>query len=84
MTAGGSTRGSRLPVRHGRRRFLQGTAALGAEQPEIAGISVPGMPAGSPGMTAEFREPMRVWTIPSDSGQDPEVFGIYREVDEWR
>lgn len=30
MTAGGSTRGSRLPVRHGRRRFLQGTAALGA------------------------------------------------------
>lgn len=55
-----------------------------AEQPDIAGISVPGMPAGSPGMTGEFRESMRVWTIPSDSGEDPEVFRVYREAGEWR
>ncbi len=54
------------------------------EQPGITGISVPGMPAGSPGMTGEFRESMRVWTIPSDSGQDPEIFRVYREADEWR
>jgi hypothetical protein len=34
-----------------------------AEKPKITGISVPGMPAGSPGMTGEKTEPLTVYEI---------------------
>jgi hypothetical protein len=37
-----------------------------AERPKIQGISVPGMPAGSPGMGGEKTEPLTVYEIAPD------------------
>jgi hypothetical protein len=37
-----------------------------AEKPKITGISVPGMPAGSPGMGGEKTEPLMVYEITPD------------------
>ena len=42
-----------------------------AERPVIKGISVPGMPAGSPGMTGEKTEPLTVYEI------DPEKAKVF-------
>lgn len=36
------------------------------ERPEIRGISLPGMPAGSPGMTGRKQEPFVIYTITDD------------------
>ena len=33
------------------------------EQPEIRGVSLPGMPSGSPGMTGQKQEPFEIYTI---------------------
>lgn len=45
------------------------------DRPEIGGITVPGMPAGSPGMPGEMREPIRVWSF--TDGQSGELFAVY-------
>lgn len=39
-----------------------------AERPQIAGISLPGMPAGSPGMVGTKTAPFVVYALPKDSG----------------
>ena len=50
------------------------------ERPAIKGISVPGMPAGSPGMLApgESPRPLTVYEIAADAapGIAPKVFGV--------
>jgi hypothetical protein len=50
------------------------------ERPAIRGISVPGMPAGSPGMLApgESQRPLTVYEIAGDAapGAAPKVFGV--------
>ncbi len=52
------------------------------ERPDVAGIAVPGMPVGSPGMGMErgLREPLRVWTIPSQTGATPGLFATYQAL----
>jgi hypothetical protein len=42
------------------------------ERPAIQGISLPGMPDGSPGMTGQKTEPFTVYEIGSDA--DPRVY----------
>lgn len=41
---------------------------LADEKPSIRGISVPGMPAGSPGMGGEASEPLTVYSFNGDGG----------------
>lgn len=36
------------------------------ERPPIRGLAVPGMPAGSPGMSGTLQPPLRVYTLASD------------------
>lgn len=43
------------------------------ELPDIAGISLPGMPMGSPGMVGEKTEPFTVYAITKD-GKKPTVY----------
>lgn len=45
------------------------------ERPMITGISVPGMPAGSPGMGGEKKEPLKVYSI--SRGAEPEVYATH-------
>jgi hypothetical protein len=42
------------------------------ERPDIRGISLPGMPEGSPGMTGRKSEPFTIYEIGSDA--DPRVY----------
>lgn len=51
-------------------------------EPPIAGISVPGMPTGSPGMGGELSERLRVWTLPADSAAAPAIYDTYQRVPE--
>jgi hypothetical protein len=44
------------------------------EQPDIIGISIPGMPSGTPGMTGTKTGPLSVYEIRSDSAPS-KVFG---------
>jgi hypothetical protein len=44
------------------------------ERPLITGISVPGMPAGSPGMGGEKKEPLKVYAIGTG---EPRVYAIH-------
>ena len=48
------------------------------ERPAIKGISVPGMPAGSPGMFGEKTGPLTVYEIATDTapGAAPKVFAV--------
>jgi hypothetical protein len=39
-----------------------------SERPAIAGITLPGMPIGSPGMDGSKTEPFTVYAIPKDGG----------------
>lgn len=39
-----------------------------AERPPIKGITLPGMPAGSPGMTGKKTAPFVVYALPKDGG----------------
>ena len=43
------------------------------ERPMIRGITLPGMPTGSPGMPGEKQEPFTVYRITADA-EDPEVY----------
>lgn len=45
-----------------------------SEKPAIKGISLPGMPDGSPGMTGTKKGPFTVFAITND-GEPPSVFG---------
>jgi hypothetical protein len=44
-----------------------------AERPQIAGITLPGMPAGSPGMTGPKTEPWTIYAVTKD-GKPPKIF----------
>ena len=46
-----------------------------AERPAIAGITLPGMPAGSPGMTGEKTEPFTIYAVTKD-GAEPKVYAV--------
>lgn len=46
-----------------------------AEQPAIAGITLPGMPSGSPGMPGEKTGPLTVYALSKD-GTPPSVFAV--------
>lgn len=45
---------------------VEAVAKLRAERPQIAGIALPGMPAGSPGMSGIKAEPFAVLTLEGD------------------
>ncbi len=45
------------------------------EKPAIAGITLPGMPAGSPGMPGEKTGPLTVYAVSKD-GTPPRVFAV--------
>jgi hypothetical protein len=44
-----------------------------AEKPAIAGITLPGMPSGSPGMTGAKTETWTIYAVTKD-GRPPQVF----------
>jgi hypothetical protein len=44
-----------------------------AERPAIKGISLPGMPTGSPGMSGPKMEPFTIYTF---GGGEPQVFAV--------
>lgn len=46
-----------------------------SERPAIAGITLPGMPLGSPGMTGTKREPFTIYAVTKD-GAPPKVYAI--------
>lgn len=50
------------------------------QRPEVAGLSVPGMPIGSPGMEANFIEPFEV--VAFDKEGNSETFTEYKVEDE--
>lgn len=47
------------------------------EQPFINGLSVPGMPLGSPGMSGEKQEPLEVYTLAFQPTDSPAVYATY-------
>lgn len=47
-----------------------------AERPQVAGIAVPGMPMGSPGMEGPSARPYQVYTFDRDGGS-----AVFAEVD---
>ena len=46
------------------------------EQPKIRGISLPGMPAGSPGMTGRKAEPFQIYEISDRASDQPRVYAV--------
>lgn len=46
------------------------------EQPKIRGISLPGMPAGSPGMTGSKTEPFQIYQISDRASAQPRVYAV--------
>lgn len=44
-----------------------------SDRPPIAGISLPGMPAGSPGMSGTKTGPFVIYALPKDGG-DPAIY----------
>jgi len=44
-----------------------------SERPAIAGITLPGMPEGSPGMTGSKRETFTIYAVTKD-GAPPKVY----------
>jgi hypothetical protein len=42
-----------------------------AEKPDIKGISLPGMPQGSPGMSGDKKEPFEILSITGRDGPAP-------------
>jgi len=59
--------------------IVEGHVPIGAlntllrERPKIRGISLPGMPEGSPGMTGEKTEPFTIYEI---SDGEEKVFAV--------
>ena len=46
------------------------------ERPKIRGISLPGMPQGSPGMTGTKTEPFRIYEIAVSATSAPRVYAV--------
>lgn len=46
------------------------------ERPPLRGISVPGMPAGSPGMTGRKQEPLKILEIAMQPAAKPAVYAV--------
>lgn len=46
------------------------------ERPKIRGISLPGMPQGSPGMTGTKTEPFRIYEIGMRSSEEPRLYAV--------
>ena len=44
------------------------------ERPEIAGVTLPGMPLGSPGMGGAKQEPFKIYTV--EEGLSPTVYSV--------
>ena len=47
------------------------------EEPSIIGLSVPGMPLGSPGMGGEKQDPIEVYTLAFQPTDTPDVYATY-------
>ena len=47
------------------------------EKPSIIGLSVPGMPLGSPGMSGEKRGPLEVYAIASQPTDSPDIYATH-------
>ena len=47
-----------------------------SERPKIRGISLPGMPPGSPGMTGTKTEPFQIYEIGERSAGQPRVYAV--------
>lgn len=45
-----------------------------SEKPDIVGVTLPGMPMGSPGMGGAKQEPFKVYAI--EEGVDPTVYAV--------
>ena len=45
------------------------------ENPKIAGVAVPGMPAGSPGMTGAKGEPLKVYVL--EEAANPRIYEVH-------
>jgi hypothetical protein len=46
------------------------------ERPKIRGVSLPGMPQGSPGMTGTKTEPFRIYEISLKASDRPRVYAV--------
>jgi len=46
------------------------------ERPKIRGISLPGMPQGSPGMTGTKTEPFRIYEIATAPSKEPRLYAV--------
>jgi hypothetical protein len=46
-----------------------------SERPAIAGITLPGMPTGSPGMTGEKTAPFKIYAVHKD-GTPPTIYAV--------
>jgi hypothetical protein len=46
------------------------------ERPRIRGISLPGMPSGSPGMTGPKLEPFTIYEIDSRAKGAPRIYAV--------
>ena len=46
------------------------------ERPAIKGITLPGMPLGSPGMSGEKSEPFTIYEIGGTGGEKPKVYAV--------
>ena len=46
-----------------------------SERPPIAGITLPGMPTGSPGMTGQKKAPFTIYAV-TKSGAEPTVYAV--------
>lgn len=47
------------------------------EEPFIKGLSVPGMPLGSPGMSGEKQGPLEVYTLAFQPTDSPEIYATH-------
>jgi hypothetical protein len=46
------------------------------ERPKIRGISLPGMPPGSPGMTGTKTEPFQIYEIGGSPSAEPRIYAV--------
>lgn len=51
-------------------------AKLLAERPDLRGISLPGMPLGSPGMGGPKRAPFTIYAMARDARAEPAVYAV--------
>jgi len=47
-----------------------------SERPAIKGVTLPGMPLGSPGMTGQKQEPFTIYEVSGASEQNPAVYAV--------